>query len=1258
MNPPTVTRRCRLVLTALFLLSFCTLTTMAQVVGVPLTIKCPTNFTVWSCNPEVPVQYPPPEVSGGCREQNVVCQPPSGSVFPLGETVVLCRVVDSCQNIDTCRFIVTVRRDTEPPVIQCPSNRVVRVCPTAAGGCGAAINYPLPGATDNSGSVAVVCNPPSGSFFPCGVNTVTCRAEDRCGNKDECSFTITVEPGQLPGIQCPADLTLFTCSNSAVVVYPAPVVNPAGTAVQCFPPSGTSLALGSHSVTCIASNVCGTAQCSFKVEVRPVPPPSIVCPTNAIGLTVPCGTNCVPVTYPAPVVSNGTLVGCNPPRGTCLPVGIHTITCVATNLCGDRDVCRFEVRIIEGQGQPPRILCPDDIVVTTCSNCVPVLYPAPIVNNGALLKCDPPPGFCFPLGVTTVSCIATNPCDTAECKFTVTVRPVPPPSIVCPTNAIVLTVPCGTNCVPVAYPAPVVSNGTLVGCNPPRGTCLPVGVHTVTCVATNVCGERDTCRFEVRVIEGQGEPPIIRCPQDMVVVACSNECAVVHYPAPIVVNGALVKCDPPPGSCLPPGVHTIRCEASNACATAECKFTVTVLKDDPNPKLSIKRDGRFVVICWPKTCACYKLQSTRDLNPPILWTDVAQTPDDAFDSWCVRLPIDQRHRFFRLIKCDQRTAPIYNVLETGITRGQAAVLAESLGIPPGDLVFDEGMVRFVDPRKFQAVPTRPVQDQGIIDELRRNSQGEEEGEMVFEAFDFPAIHRLIPMDGDRAVDVFQRAIRRAGIGPKPEDPATIGPRIEDPLVRHTTLEALDLDGRPLADNVKLDTHVLYQFDLGGIPLTGPGSNLRASFGPGGDVTSLHVSMRKLQLAGEIPIISIDEAARRCAQRYPNLGGSQRPRLVYHAPEPQGILIGLLLPAVQKIMPCYECGGDTPAGGRMVSLLQTIIPATDDPDLIPTVLLEASAQGNLVNAKATVRGGTPPYTFQWSSSSVDLGGFPADASSIEYEARPRGEEKTDTVRVIVLDANGVPVSASKTVEIDGGAVGPLFTAAVGGVVDYGTERAVSDMGSGIQSGFNSRMSGGGAFRRFNFTGLSCWERDFKQSGNGLDHVYNDNVDLTFYIGHGYGGGFTFESSQNDGELYYTDAIGAWGNGDQEWLALTSCQVLKDTYGGKKWYDRWIPDFDGLHIMLGFETNAHDWSGFGYAFADWMHGKFGILPPMRVRDAWFLAKAEQQPAADIAVAIGVIGPGGCHNMNDYFHGRGPVGPDIRKNQVQGCWRLNFQ
>ena len=38
----------------------------------------------------------------------VECDPPSGSVFPLGETTVVCRATDACGNTTECRFTVTV----------------------------------------------------------------------------------------------------------------------------------------------------------------------------------------------------------------------------------------------------------------------------------------------------------------------------------------------------------------------------------------------------------------------------------------------------------------------------------------------------------------------------------------------------------------------------------------------------------------------------------------------------------------------------------------------------------------------------------------------------------------------------------------------------------------------------------------------------------------------------------------------------------------------------------------------------------------------------------------------------------------------------------------------------------------------------------------------------------------------------------------------------------------------------------------------
>jgi Family of unknown function (DUF6345)/HYR domain len=1441
----------------------------------PLNLRCPTNVTLWTCSDVAVWTTPLPVPSGGCSNYNVVCQPPVGTALPIGATTVMCRVFDACQNSDTCTFTITVRRDTEPPVIKCPSNIVERVCPTAAGACGGIINYPTPTATDNSGVVsAIVCNPPSGSFFPCGVNVVTCRVFDRCQNQDTCEFTITVEPGgQPPSIQCPPDQTVLTCSNSAVVTYPFPVVLPSGTSVICLPPSGTVMTLGSHAVTCIASNSCGTAQCSFKVDVRsipppvitcppdvtitlpclsnciqvayapptvvngtlagcspppgacltpgittvtciatnrcgdrdlcrfdvrviqgqgeppqilcptnltfttcsnctvvnyalpvvnngelvrcnpprgtcfplgvtavvceasnacarsectftitvrPVPPPSILCPTNDVIFTAPCNSNCVPVTYGLPPVLGGGIAVCTPPQGTCLPIGIHAIVCVATNMCGDRDVCQFLVRVVPGQGPPPEIICPNDITVTTCSNCVAVNYPLPTVSNGVLIGCTPPPTFCFPLGATIVSCGASNACARSECKFTVTVRPVPPPTIQCPSN-VVVTVPCGSNCVPVVYPLPTVSNGTLIGCNPPQGTCLPVGnyvvicratntcgavaacefpvhviqgqgqpprilcptnpivvtnvcgaacvpvnyplppvvggvlvgcnpppgtclpvgIHTVTCVATNPC-DRDVCTFDVRVVQGQIQPPIIRCPQDITVVACSNDCAIVLYPAPVIINGALVKCDPPSGTCFPIGTTIVNCEASNACARAECKFTVSVLPDS-RPTLSIKREGRYVIICWPKTCACYKLQSTLSLSRPLVWVDVPGTPDDHGDSWCVRLPIEPRHRFFRLIKCDQPTAPVFSVTGAGITREQAGRLAGALNIPLDQLHEDEGGgLLFIDPLKFQAIPMKPIQDPALIEELRRGSETDGNSELEFKGIDFEGLRQLQVLDDAKALDVWEHALREAGI-----EPGT-----GEHVARHTMFEAVDPSGRPMMEDTMLDTHVLFQFDLGGLQLIGPGANLRVAFGPGGAPTALQAAFRQLKQEGETPILSLDEAARRCAGRYPNLKGNIRPQLAYYAPS-------MLLPAVQKVLPCFVCGGDASVDGQQVSLLQSIIPASDDPALTPSVLLEASAQGSLVKARATVTGGTPPYTYQWSSSSADLSGLPPGASSIEYEAAPRAEDSSETVKVVVTDANGIQVQASQNVEVTGGAGALLFTAAVGGVSDYGTERGVSDLCAGQQSAFNARFALDGYTRRFNWAASTAWERDFKQGGTGLDHLYVDNADITFYMGHGSGQGFTFENNHDDTLLRYSDAVGAWGNIDQEWMALLSCSVIADSYGGLNWAQRWGPTFDGLHLLLGFSNTAYDEDGFGNAFAQWMLGyRIGpvTLPPMPIRSAWFLAKDGNQPSSVIACTMGVIGPSGLSGYDDYFWGKGPVGPDVRGANIHGYWRVS--
>jgi hypothetical protein len=563
-------------------------------------VTCPGDHTLYTCSDVVTPETYGVIVDSSCpgvAPPQVLCTPPPGTPLGLGVHPIACVVLVGNEVVAKCDFKITVVRDTEPPKIECPRDLTVLTCMDPTGLCGAVVNYPAPVASDNSGTVAVVCNPPSGSVFPCGTTVVTCRAFDRCHNVSECKFLVTVKDGgKPPVIKCPPDVVAYTCGETAVVDYPDPTVNPPTTPFACFPPSGSVFTLGTHTVICVASNACGIDRCTFTVTVKHLPRVSIQCPTEKFVFRMPCTSNCVPVNFPLPVVSDGTLESCNPPPGSCLSPGVHTIVCRATNECSTA-TCEFTVVVIKDAGTPPAIECPKDIVVQSCDKCEVVKYPLPVVTGGSLAFCNPPPGTCFPLGVTTVTCMATNECGLqAECVFTVTVRPRPQVSIQCPTAPITVRIPCTSNCVPVNYPLPTVLNGTLESCNPPPGTCLPAGDHVVLCRATNGCSVA-TCEFVVHVVPVTTEPPVIRCPQDIVVFTCSD-CRKVLYPDPVVVNGTLAFCTPPSGSCFPVGSTTVTCVATNECGQkAECSFQVIVRTAE---KLQIKCPPDIVVkACSP-----------------------------------------------------------------------------------------------------------------------------------------------------------------------------------------------------------------------------------------------------------------------------------------------------------------------------------------------------------------------------------------------------------------------------------------------------------------------------------------------------------------------------------------------------------------------------------------------------------------------------------------------------------------------------------
>lgn len=622
-------------------------------------LNCPSNITRNNdpnqCS--AVVTYATPTTSGNCGTDPVICNPPSGSTFPVGTTNVNC----SIQSGGTCSFTVTVQ-DTRPPVqpsIVCPGNQSVAEDPDSGE---ATVNYPPPTVTGNC--VTTVCNPPSGSRFRVGTTVVNCTATDSANNVVTCSFNVTVVSGDGCTITCPSDVTQTAQSGqcSAAVTYSAPSTSGNCGTVSCTPPSGSTFQVGSTPVTCSSSeasctftvtvvapaaptittcatdktltadanceatipnlvsevvatgcnvivsqspaagsivgpgiypvtitaeNSAGEVSCTATVTVLTPAPPTITCPAN-ITTSNDSGQCGAVVSYSAPTGTSScettVTYTCSPATGSFFAIGTTNVTCTARDDSGNSSSCSFSVTV--NDTQPPVITCPANITRSNdndqCSAVVNYASPTATDNcPGVTTSCSPATGTEFAVGTTTVTCTATDTANhTATCSFTVTVTDSQPPQITCPADMTVGTVPNSTTAV-VNY-APTVSDncpGVTATCSPASGSTFQLGTATVTCTATDASNNQASCSFTVTVVDTQ--PPTITCPPNQERSNDPNQCgAVVNYPAPTVTDnqpGATATCNPPSGSFFAVGVTNVTCTATDVGNNhSSCSFTVRV----------------------------------------------------------------------------------------------------------------------------------------------------------------------------------------------------------------------------------------------------------------------------------------------------------------------------------------------------------------------------------------------------------------------------------------------------------------------------------------------------------------------------------------------------------------------------------------------------------------------------------------------------------------------------------------------------------
>jgi hypothetical protein len=135
----------------------------------------------------------PAATDEGSETPSVVCDPSSGSTFPLGSTTVTCTASDADDSPSSVQttFSVTVT-DSDLALVNVSASITV----DATGPSGAVVSYTKPTVVDEETPLPIVsCSPATGSTFAIGTTQVGCSASDSddANSPATASFNVTVK---------------------------------------------------------------------------------------------------------------------------------------------------------------------------------------------------------------------------------------------------------------------------------------------------------------------------------------------------------------------------------------------------------------------------------------------------------------------------------------------------------------------------------------------------------------------------------------------------------------------------------------------------------------------------------------------------------------------------------------------------------------------------------------------------------------------------------------------------------------------------------------------------------------------------------------------------------------------------------------------------------------------------------------------------------------------------------------------------------
>jgi uncharacterized repeat protein (TIGR02543 family) len=438
--------------------------------------------------------------------------------------------------------------DTQPPVLaNCPANQTLT---TAAGATCATANWVAPTATDNCTTPSVSSTYASGFCFPVGTTTVTYTATDVRNNAASCSFTVQVSQPTTTAVLCkkyaakntnnicgcpqkqfsPYGLTFDgACDNSSFIFVD-------NVSFEQFNDNTATLkgTMRDQNWQLIQLDVTlsgGTSSAPAGAPVKAFCQVGKPDPTNWFYYTQMTGTYKVGSGNPLSISLNGSpfQVGLGANQQVLTVLGASAKIAMSDGKTGWINMaltneqvfnCGGTTNVCDTDTQAPTLQnCPSNQTLTTASTCANATWTLPTATDNCtalpVISSNIASGFCFPIGITTVTITATDAKNNAAfCNFNITVNQavnncntdITPPTLQnCPVNQSLTTT---STCAVATWNAPTATDNCTtsptLSSNLPSGTCFPIGTNTLTYVATDARGNQAFCSFNVTVQAGGG----------------------------------------------------------------------------------------------------------------------------------------------------------------------------------------------------------------------------------------------------------------------------------------------------------------------------------------------------------------------------------------------------------------------------------------------------------------------------------------------------------------------------------------------------------------------------------------------------------------------------------------------------------------------------------------------------------------------------------------------------------------------------------